>query len=338
MSGDLHIFELVQWFESGVLVEGNNPCVLAFGKNFQRCIDLLLVACGPIPIAAEGAILHFWATQNVLKRETVSEADIAKHDEAIAEEHKKLSREGKYKINFGPGVSTPMQFGAKQLEHFAKSVEDCDRGLRGILSSQLIATWTAFETLATDLWIFALNCKPALASYASLARVKTDKHDDEPAVRDDLGKSIPISVIEENRFDLTNCMGSLMKATRKFNFNRLDGIIAAYSAAFGHKCIAIFDKPEYCRLTVLEGIRNVLVHSAGKIDPEFKKRAKNNQSEYGQLGGIPEGGDLPVDGKMVKEFMVLCLGICRDLIAFVDKRVTDNGSGKTQETEGAGPA
>ena len=119
-------------------------------------------------------------------------------------------------------------------------------------------------------------------------------------------------------------MGTAMADSEKFNFNRLAGIIAAYKGAFGKDAEAIFNKPEYARLTVLEGLRNVLVHSSGRVDRNFKERCDKARSAYGPLSAIAIGKEIPLDGEMAQEFVELTIRVCHEPISLADVALRKN--------------
>jgi hypothetical protein len=61
------------------------------------------------------------------------------------------------------GIPGPLEGsirGASSIEEFCKLNEMLPLGVRALMSGFLIQTWTAFETLAVDLWIAALNARP----------------------------------------------------------------------------------------------------------------------------------------------------------------------------------
>jgi len=204
------------------------------------------------------------------------------------------------------------------------------------MRSSLVACWTAFETLATDLWTDALNECPIFA-YNAAKPTKTRKPrgksrgkpeaDDDPAIDNDAGKTVTVEQLKLHNFDLRKRMGTVLRAGRKFNFNRLDGIKGAYSASFGDDANRIFLAKSHLRLTVLEGLRNVFVHNAGKVDAKFLGRVRDEPAAYGALAAIPFGEPIPVDGEMVREFCELPVSVCVGLLDLADRRIASNNTG-----------
>jgi hypothetical protein len=103
---------------------------------------------------------------------------------------------------------------------------DFKDGPEAWLSSQIIATWTAFEAMAGDLWEAALNAKPA-----TLAKLEGRN----PSAKSRLGddpRRIRLDHLYRYSFDLSNRMGSIFVEDKRYSFDRLDGIREAYQDAF----------------------------------------------------------------------------------------------------------
>jgi hypothetical protein len=219
-----------------------------------------------------------------------------------------------------------LQSGAMNIDMWTVRDATLKEILGVLLSLALVNAWTVFETLATDLWVAALNTKPDLACAASMTAIRVDKNERDNAVDNELGKTIPIAKARDYDFDLRTHMGTILKASKRYKFDRLHGIVSAYRAAFGHKAAALFDKPSHSRLTVLEGIRNVLVHSAGKIDTRFKDRSNLASAAYGSLASLELGDDLPIEGVMTAEFLALSFNVCAELLELVNDAVGGKNS------------
>jgi hypothetical protein len=116
-------------------------------------------------------------------------------------------------------------------------------------------------------------------------------------------------------FDLRNCMGYLLEP--KFDPTSLPRIKRAYTAAFGKasELTGLFDAPE---LGMLEASRHLIVHRAGVVDEEFKKRAAK--------WGINYAIDvlLPLDGKQVSRLANAAIDAGCKLLSFVDEWMVNN--------------
>jgi hypothetical protein len=123
--------------------------------------------------------------------------------------------------------------------------------------------WTAFESLASDLWANSLNLATTLAQKV-LTTVSNDT--------DGSGLSrrhIDVGLAAKYGFDLRGCLGSVLRS--KFDFTSFDGIAAAYEHAFGpsQNLQDLADS-----LKRLEQIRHLIVHRGGITDEKFLKYSK----------------------------------------------------------------
>jgi hypothetical protein len=138
-------------------------------------------------------------------------------------------------------------------------------GVQGTLSAMLIGLWTAFESLAQDTWITAVNCRPMpLATNVMSAS-------DSELKAGNQSKSLSYAHLAGAGFDLRRTMGNLLFNERKVDFQQLKTIRAAYKVAFEGELESAFDA-DNTNLSRLEAVRNVFVHKGGVIDNKFLKR------------------------------------------------------------------
>src|SRR5262249_32108698 len=164
-------------------------------------------------------------------------------------------------------------------------VADVYDSARVLLSSSTSTAWTAFECLATDLWVAALDSRPATLAQRALKSLPSDDQSDGIS-----GKGIAVWQLAKYGFDLRGCMGRVLKP--KFDLTSLSNIKKAYFSAFekSKQIDALFTAQD---LNLLEASRHVIVHRAGIVDGEFEGRTK--------AMGISWSVDaaLPIDGKFV---------------------------------------
>jgi hypothetical protein len=60
---------------------------------------------------------------------------------------------------------SPQEFGTRFITHLSSELQE---GLKAILSSATTGSWTAFECLATDLWVDLLNAHPRLLAQKAI--------------------------------------------------------------------------------------------------------------------------------------------------------------------------
>jgi len=140
----------------------------------------------------------------------------------------------------------------------------------------VIGAWTAFEALAADLWIAAVNARPNNLGKAA-ARSK---------------KRISIHEIARHEFEIKNHMGEILR--RRYRWGSLEKIQRAYATAFvqNKRILRPFRTPY---LHVLNQCRNLLVHKGGIIDQKFH----DNVSGIPELKDEPVGSVLHFDGELI---------------------------------------
>jgi hypothetical protein len=207
--------------------------------------------------------------------------------------------------------------------------------LNGLLSSMIAGTWTAFETLAGDLWESALNAAPK-----RLALLNGPAHRIEKMVGSKAKAQSPADQAnsqddseEDGIADRAVSLNAMHRASRgTFNFRRLrgtvqreglgfdslNGIREAYSRAF-HKPFskeidqALADR----RLDAIQEVRNLLVHKAGVADQRYIDRAR----KFPTAPRVEKHRRLKLTGVIVADLIEPVMQIAARLIAGVDERV-----------------
>jgi len=184
---------------------------------------------------------------------------------------------------------------------------------RTLMYSQLILSWTAFETLAGDLWEAALNVHPN--TLASLFSKRPEQKDKDGNSR----KSLPMSELERHRFDISRKMGTILR--ERVKFTTLDNITESYRSAFPPPARAnseaFWDNTDLKSVSV---IRNLLVHKGGIVDEDFlDKRGADVR-----LATYKNGDMLRMTGGDVQEMTLGLLEFSRSLIEDVDSWIASN--------------
>jgi hypothetical protein len=202
-----------------------------------------------------------------------------------------------------------------------------------ILQSQLVGAWTAFEILAPDLWVKALNVCPNPFALAAIQEKPTNAA---PSTQSASELTAIRTAIKERPSAISEA-GEVIKLTKKFAFDSLGGICDAYCCAFKKaasplECKAIFETQEFKEVAALEAVRNVLVHAGGTADALFRDRsqvAANHEQfkKYG-LGQIKIGDRVQINGEMVKGIVEATAKASLSLIAFVEKRFAEESTQK----------
>jgi hypothetical protein len=190
--------------------------------------------------------------------------------------------------------------------------------LEGLLSSMIIGAWGAFETLATDLWIAALNANPKLGIRALGAEPKSSDDDSEKRRKAKIKYGFPIQRLHGYDYNLKNSMGSLLRG--KWDFGRRDETCDAYKAAFGARPTdasevdSIFENTE---LRWLAALRNALVHRGGLADEGFLSLVEQHPT----LNKSETDKPIKLDGSLAKPLIESAIDCSSKLLAFVDARI-----------------
>jgi hypothetical protein len=222
-----------------------------------------------------------------------------------------------------PRAKLLLQRGFDHLLLLTDHAEIAD-GLQVYLSAMIINAWSAFETMAGDLWEAALNAHPH-----SLSDLKGDrKRITESSVwatkdtarqvgqRPDLQKTVPLTLLQEHGYDLHKKMGRVLRD--RMDFARLNGIREAYSLAFSGDSTELDQALSNDSLDALSSLRNLLAHRAGRVDDEYLNIAPKIPSCL----LAKKGENLQLDGEIVARLAVPVLECGWSLIGAVDRWIT----------------
>jgi len=207
-------------------------------------------------------------------------------------------------------------------------------GLLMVLSSALIGTWTAFESIATDLWIEAVNRRPTTLGVNALLAPREGESEKQEGKSEKKPDGFSLETLERYKFNLKHRIGTVVhNEKRKFDFTSTGGIRNAYLRTFAHrrKDGGIVTRPEvkgwfpehwYQELSMLEAIRHVLVHRGGSIDDAFRYRAK----EHPEFSKLNLGDTFPVTGPMIRQYSTASFLCASKLLDGVDDWLSRNPS------------
>jgi hypothetical protein len=193
--------------------------------------------------------------------------------------------------------------------------EDTFHSVQALMAAMLIGLWTAFESLAQDTWISAVNaCPNPLASNVMSAA-------DSALKTGNLAKSISYAHFTGSDFDFRKTMGTLLFREKKVDFQQLKTLRAAYKVAFNDEFEPIFDA-ESANLLRLEAVRNLFVHKGGVADDAFLNRVR----EEVEFQKLKLGNLLHVDGQYIAKQANAVINCGTNLVSAVDKWLADNSS------------
>jgi hypothetical protein len=286
--------------------------VRAFNSNFWYACHLSTFPWGMVDLGERFILAHLAACQHKLGDTRLFGYTPFTPDEF--NEIRQLTRDilaGKMTVNVGlrSNLILPQDF----IDFVSDGTHELYDRLMG---SQLILCWTAFETLAGDLWEAAVNAHPQiLASLYSKSDAKGP------------GKSLPMSYLERHKYDIKGRMGTILREHR-CNFQKLDGIIEAYRLAFPDTSDLASDTFWNNQdIKSLCAIRNVIVHQAGTIDEDFLKQRGDDPrlAHYKAPDQANEKPDkLALDGELVMNLVVAFRNFAEKMITLVDEWIIAN--------------
>lgn len=185
---------------------------------------------------------------------------------------------------------------------FSVCADENERGMYDtLMSTQLVLGWTAFETLAGDLWEAAINTHcPRLVNKAWE------------------GKSIPFESLRVNEFDLKSKMGTVLRDHLENPFQSLNAIKNAYQGAFSEGWVSEDKFWSNKDISSTFQIRNLIVHRAGIVDDKFRKDCASDS----RIVCPPIGERFYLDGKLLPELLTGLFSAASKMIQSVDGYVS----------------
>jgi hypothetical protein len=216
-----------------------------------------------------------------------------------------------------------MQSGTATVSALANPGNPTLTGLEAVVSSSILGCWTAFETMAADLWEAALNTHPHGLAELKGKRKRMfvgsgDADDDDTATAPGESRSVSLALIHRHDFEIRNRMGSILRATQRFD--HLAGMREAYGLAFHKNFAAIQVALQNEALDGLNAVRNLIVHRNGVVDSTYEKRAKHLKIPKAAVGE-----SIALDAKALVYDLLAPLLVCSlDLLTAADDWVASN--------------
>lgn len=197
-------------------------------------------------------------------------------------------------------------------KRFQKYLQDPEDGpifsasINVLYSTAILYCWTVLECVATDCWVAAVNANAQPLGQMAI----TSLEDQEPG--EISSKQIPVGLAAKHGFDLRFCLGDLLKS--KFDFTSVVGIKKAYKV-FGPLSDYVEEAFAFPLLSELEATRHVIVHRAGKVDEDYKKRLQSV---------LEIGTTISFSQKSVMDFQGISSVVGLSLLTFVHNWVQNN--------------
>lgn len=201
-------------------------------------------------------------------------------------------------------------FGVKLIERLLSSGHrGAQESMVALFASLILAHWTTFECLASDLWTIGVDKGPKEIAQ----RISVSGHLLRPT------DNITPETVHNLEFDPRADLGSFLRETGRVSFQKLDQIRLYYAEAFGTEIKALFDQTCDGYIFALSAYRNALIHNAGKADKKFIKRVER----FPELRGITLGSQLELDGVLVLKLNNAAAQLGAALLQFVDNVLTN---------------
>lgn len=183
------------------------------------------------------------------------------------------------------------------------SINPAEEGVQATLAAMLMAAYAALETLASDLWIEAVNQFPVLAENWS---------------ENNKDKQLPLNVLAGYQFNASASMGRILHDTRRVTFESWNDVKKAYSGAFKDEIADAFEPAD--ALFKVEKARHLFAHRGGVVDRQFKEQMK----KFAEFSDLAVGERLRLTGPVVRDYIFVCTNCARELAQRVDNWVTRN--------------
>jgi hypothetical protein len=278
------------------------PVAIVYAKNAFDILGLLALPQTTLTIGMIEMVRNQFFIKAVAEMKIMlkSEKDVAK----VKERAEQLLEEAR---NNEKSPQNPHKIANRIIVELLERTEVADAA-RALLFAGITTGWAAFESAAKDIWTVALNSSPNALGQPALAKMPIEKESDGLIS----AKQISIGLLARHSFDLRGKLGSLL--AEKFDFTGVSGIRTAYVSAFGKIAPfdTIFDDPN---LATLEATRHLIVHRAGFVDEEYKRRTKDSTSI---------GNQIHLDGERVCELVNSSIAVHCKLIKHVDDWLIKN--------------
>lgn len=218
--------------------------------------------------------------------------------EADADERDLILRAGGDKArNYLDGE---IAFGFRALNEFLKG--ELRAGAHAWLSAQITGVWTAFESMAEELWATAVNAHPR--GLAELKGTRRGQGED---------RKVDLKFLQIHDYDLSTKMGTVLK--ERYAFDKLEEVRRAYAEASFDDDADIKRVISDRALDALALTRHVIVHNSGIIDLDFLKRKADLPAAIVDELGKP----LPLDGEVTAALVAPVINLGWNLIIAVDQ-------------------
>ena len=198
---------------------------------------------------------------------------------------------------WGAGVPSLTLLLKKEIED--KRAKYRTAGIEAILAAMITASYAAFETMAADPWVVAVN-----RHFALFKRYVAKKPD----------RQIPGPVLASYEGNISQVGGKVLLETGKVKFQTFNDIRNAYGDTFGADIDFIFLDVKDIYET--EKVRHLIAHRGGLVDAKFHREMQ--EQACADYMNLPVGGQIPFNGPLACRHINACARLGVALFSFVD--------------------
>lgn len=208
----------------------------------------------------------------------------------------------------GAGEELFNRLGIVYIEALARRTAGMDESMDAVFASIVIESWMAFECLAGDLWCVAVNHGPGEIQSRLLISNQLLRPDE----------NITENTLVKCEFNPRTHFGSFLREIGRVSFQKLELIRRFYRIAFGQQVSKLFDSVENGYIVALAAFRNVIIHSAGKVDSKFIDQIDGRFPEF----QFAKDQKLILDGEIVRNLRQASAVLGLALINAIDDMIT----------------
>ena len=198
--------------------------------------------------------------------------------------------------------------GIRHIEAELKSSEGMRSSMDAIFTSIILQSWTAFESLAADLWVAAVDNGPERLCRLVINSGSLKKSDESITPKD----------LFDLQYDARTHLGSFLRDTRRVSFQSLKEISKTYGIGFEKKGAEIFLKTNSGEIFLLAAFRNVFAHRNGSIDKDFTTQVK----DFPEFVTWCPPDIIKLDGQLVGRLRDAATQMGFVLVSFLDQYIT----------------
>lgn len=178
-----------------------------------------------------------------------------------------------------------------------------------LLASVVTESWTAFESLVSDVWVTTVDQGPK--SLAGKVALNNEWKKDQ---------TITIKVLRELEYDARKDLGKFLRETQRVQFSTLESIKTSYVIAFGPDAGKLFKDVNGAYIEAISAFRNIFAHKMGKADKTFVGRVQ----KFPEFRHIKVDDLVELDGEIVSKLRDAAVLMGFALVKFVDGYILAN--------------